>query len=220
MPVVSFTATVSGNVADFDTASYKQAVSTLTSMSVAAITVTTSVRRRALQRVSPGRNLQTSFSVITEITTASTSLADVVQSTVASESTASLSTKLGVTITAVTAPTVAVSVVYSSPPPSPDLGELNNTAASQQTGSDTGSDDSASSGGLVAAVVVAVVSVVILLVTAAMIYNRRKLAKQPSAAVGQPVPVQMMVSATSDAAETKEQAVEMAGDAAIEESKI
>jgi len=189
MPTVSFSTTVTGDIASFNADTYRSNVEALTGIPASSITVSTSSATRR------GRALQASFVVTASIVTINSASATLVSNAIAGETTATLSTRFGLTISSVSAPTTTFAVVYPSPsPPAISPLGLNNSASAQTAGDgDSGSDDS---GGMIAAIVIAVVAVLALVAVLLFLRYRQSAAKQPSATVGKPVPVEMMVSST------------------------
>ena len=207
-PVVTFTTTVSGTVGDFQAAPYAQAVSALTGVSVDLITVTTSARRlRALQ-------VTESFIVTTTIIAATTDQAMAVSTTIAASTPASLSSSLGVTITAITAPTVTYVV------PSPAQQTLNVTAGTAAlTGEPsqalTGGGDGDGGSAVTIAICVCVTIIVLVCVVVAGVVIKRM--NKATATIVKAVPVAAATSGAVDAESAKESAkdVEMTEDSKV-----
>jgi len=145
VPTVSFDATISGEVADFDAVGYAASVASFLGVTADKVTVVVA-RRRALAAPSAGvvvaehllaarraprpelgqlaggarprRALQASFTVTATVRAADTTSADAMVSTLSSATPQTLATELAVDIVEVAAPIVASEVVALSPPPS------------------------------------------------------------------------------------------------------
>jgi len=147
--VVTFVATVSGTVSDFDQAAYKTSLAaTLTGVAASDITLTVA---------------SASVLVTADISTASSATAANAAAFLTSASSTSLSSTLGVTVTSFQAPVVSTRVVY--PPPS---------APSPSSPSSGSSSSDGCGGGCIAGIVVGVLVVIACIAGAVVMTMRAK----------------------------------------------
>lgn len=175
VPTVSFTATVAGDAASFDQAAQDAYILGFANLiqGVTPEMVTVAIAER--RRLQPAA----SFTLITTITTPTPS---VVQFQLESTTPDVLTTALGVTITSVTAPVIATTVVYPPPPappsppppvPPPLLGlALANGTSSALTNENQGEGNSASGNSGMTAVIVVLVVLVVLLAIAVFVTRK------------------------------------------------